>query len=155
MIRPTTAADTPLILSLADKTGVFKPMEIDALRDLLIDYHKSLHATGHRSVTYEIDRQVQGFAYYAPAAMTERSWYLYWIAVMKERHSQGIGGSLLKHVEAAVREQNGRILFIETSSLDHYEPTRRFYDRQGYEETGVLRDYYSEGDHMVVFRKKM
>jgi ribosomal protein S18 acetylase RimI-like enzyme len=47
------------------------------------------------------------------------------------------------------------VLFIETSSLPNYELTRKFYLKHGYEITGVLRDYYSEGDDMVVFRKKM
>ena len=42
---------------------------------------------------------------------------------------------------------------IETSSLPHYEPTRRFYLKHGYELGATLRDFYAEGDDMVVFRK--
>ena len=46
-------------------------------------------------------------------------------------------------------------MFIETSSMPHSEPTRRFYVKQGYAVTGVLFDFYSDGDHMVVFRKRL
>jgi len=39
---------------------------------------------------------------------------------------------------------------IETSSLPHYELTRRFYLKHGYEQAAVLRDFYSDGDDMVI-----
>src|SRR5579884_135368 len=155
MIRPTTSAETPALLDLARTTGVFKPHEIDALQEVLDDYHAGNIAEGHRSISFEKDGRVIGFAYYAPAAMTDRTWYLYWIAVTKQTQAKGIGSTLLRHAENDIRKRNGRVLFIETSSLPHYEPTRRFYLKHGYEMTGQLRDYYADGDDMVVFRKRM
>jgi ribosomal protein S18 acetylase RimI-like enzyme len=155
MIRPTTAADTPRLLRLTEATGVFKPLEIEALGEVLRDYHAANAAFGHRSVTLEEDGAVVGFAYYAPAAMTDRTWYLYWIAVVKDRHRGGHGSLLLRHVEEDTRAQGARLLFIETSSLPHYEPTRRFYLKHGYEVSGTLRDYYADGDDLVVFRKRL
>jgi GNAT superfamily N-acetyltransferase len=153
MIRPTVPADTPTLVELARATAVFKAHEIQALREVLDDYHEENHAHGHHSVTYEQDGQIIGFAYYAPAAMTEGTWYLYWIAVSKQIQARGVGGGLLHHVEEEIHKEAGRVLFIETSSLPHYELTRRFYLKHGYELTAVLRDYYAEGDDMVVFRK--
>lgn len=155
MIRATTPADTPVLLDLAHGTGVFKPHEMQALQEVLDDYHASNKDEGHRCVTYEKDCQVSGFAYYAPAAMTDRSWYLYWIAVTKKTQAKGVGGALLRHVEDDIRKANGRVLFIETSSLPHYELTRKFYLKHHYEQTAVLRDFYTDGDDMVVFRKKL
>jgi ribosomal protein S18 acetylase RimI-like enzyme len=122
---------------------------------VLCDYHAQNHLEGHVAVTYERNGEVLGYAYYAPAAMTDRSWYLYWIAVTRKTQARGIGGQLLKHAEDEIRKRNGRVLFIETSSLPHYDKTRAFYQKQGYEVTGVLRDYYSDGDDMVVFRKRL
>jgi ribosomal protein S18 acetylase RimI-like enzyme len=153
MIRPTVLADTPTILKLAEGTGVFKPHEIVALNEVISDYHATSHGQGHHAVTCEKDGQVIGFAYYAPAAMTDRSWYLYWIAVSKQIQARGVGGRLLRHAEEEIRKLGGRVLFIETSSLPHYELTRKFYLKHGYEVTAVLRDYYTDGDDMVVFRK--
>jgi ribosomal protein S18 acetylase RimI-like enzyme len=153
MIRPTVPADTPTILKIAEGTGVFKSHEIVALNEVLDDYHSDNHAYGHKAVTYEQDGHIIGFAYYAPAAMTERSWYLYWIAVSKQTQAKGVGGGLMHHVEEDIRNNNGRVLFIETSSLPHYDLTRKFYLKHGYEVTAVLRDYYHDADDMVVFRK--
>ncbi len=153
MIRPTAPADTPELLAIAQGTGVFKPMEIEALKEVLDDYHADPQE--HRSVTYEMDGRIGGFAYYAPAAMTDRTWHLYWIAVNKQIHARGIGSQLLRHVEDDIRGQHGRQLLIETSSLPHYDLTRRFYLKHGYEQACVQPDYYADGDHMVVFRKRL
>ena len=155
MIRPTVPADTPLLVALAEATAVFKPLEIEALREVLDDYHESNRQEGHRSVTDERHGRVVGFAYYAPAAMTDRTWYLYWIAVGKQTQARGVGGELLRHAEQDIRAAGGRVLFIETSSLPHYELTRRFYLKHHYEEAAVLADYYADGDDMVVFRKQL
>jgi ribosomal protein S18 acetylase RimI-like enzyme len=87
--------------------------------------------------------------------MTDRSWYLYWIAVARDVQARGIGGRLLAQAEADIRARNGRLMFIETSSLPHSELTRKFYLKHGYTVTGILRDFYSDGDHMVVFRKRL
>lgn len=154
MIRPTLPAETPVLLRLTEATGVFKPNEIQALREVLDDYHATNRAQGHRSVTYEQDGEILGFAYFAPAAMTVRTWYLYWIAVMPTSQARGIGSELLHHVESEICERSGRVLFIETSSLPHYDLTRRFYLKHGYEQEAILRDYYANGDDMVVFRKR-
>ncbi len=155
MIRPILPTDTPVLLELTEATGVFKPLEIEALREVLDDYHATNHAHGHRAATYEQDGRVLGFAYWAPAAMTDRAWYLYWIAVRKDTHGRGIGGALLAHIEEDIRAQRGRILLIETSSLPHYELTRRFYLKHGYDREAVLHDFYTDGDDMVVFRKRL
>lgn len=155
MYRPATPADTPALLELTAGTGVFKPHEIDVLEEVLDDYHAGRSGEGHAAVVAERDGRIVAYAYYAPDVMTDRSWYLYWIAVAKDVQAKGIGGDLLRHVEDDVRRRDGRVLFIETSSLPHSEATRRFYLRQGYAVTGTLRDFYSDGDDMVVFRKRL
>ena len=143
------------MLNWLGSTGVFKPLEIQALREVLDDYHTSNHTQGHRSITFVEREQIVGFAYFAPAAMTDHTWYLYWIAVSPPLHRRGTGARLLRRVEQETGEAGGRLLLIETSSLPHYEKTRRFYLKHGYEQAAVLRDYYADGDDMVVFRKRM
>jgi ribosomal protein S18 acetylase RimI-like enzyme len=155
MIRPVAPADTPALVSLTDATGVFKKHEVQALQEVLDDYHAFNRDDGHVAVVDEREGKIVGYAYYAPAAMTDRTWYLYWIAVTKATQARGIGSGLLRHTEDDIRKRNGRILFIETSSLPHYNPTRKFYLKHGYEEAGVLRDYYADGDDMVVYRKRI
>jgi GNAT superfamily N-acetyltransferase len=154
MIRETEPEETPTLLDLARETNVFKLHELVALSEVLNDYHAKERANGHRSITYEHDHRPIGFAYYAPASMTDRGWYLYWIAVEKRSQAKGIGSALMAKVEADIRQQEGRMLLIETSSLAHYEPTRRFYLKHGYEQACVLSDFYADGDDLVVFRKR-
>jgi ribosomal protein S18 acetylase RimI-like enzyme len=155
MIRPVAAADIPTLLDLTHATGVFKPHEIDALKEVLHDYFAHNLQADHVAVIAEKDGVIQGYAYYAPAAMTDRTWYLYWIAVRSDIQARGVGTKLLLHTEEDIRRRNGRVLFIETSSLPHYDKTRSFYLKNGYEVTGTLRDYYCDGDDMVVFRKRL
>lgn len=155
MIRPTIPEDTPALVELTRATSVFKPLEIQALREVLDDYHSDNHAHGHRCVTFEDNGIILGYAYFAPAEMTDRTWYLYWIAVSKDTQAKGLGGRLLKHVEEAARAAGARILLIETSSLPHYDLTRRFYLKHGYDQEARIRDYYADGDDLVVYRKRL
>lgn len=153
-IRPTVPADTPTLIEIAEGTGVFKPREIDALDEVMSDYYAVNRALGHKAFALEIGGRVVAFSYHAPASMTDRSWYLYWIAVEKSDQAQGLGGRLLRAVEADIAKAGGRMLFIETTGLPHYEPTRRFYLKHGYEQDAVVHDYYADDDDMVIFRKR-
>ncbi|NJS15555.1 MAG: GNAT family N-acetyltransferase, partial [Sphingopyxis sp.] len=65
-----------------------------------------------------------GFVYFAPVAMTDRTWELWWIVVGKSQQGRGTGRWLLDRVELQITQQAGRLLLIETSSTPHYEPTR-------------------------------
>src|SRR5262249_12798666 len=121
MIRPTVPEDSAAIMHLTKVTGVFKPIEIEALKEVLDDYFDSNHALGHQCVTDEEHGTILGYAYYAPTPMTDRTWHLFWIAVTKETQAKGVGGKLLRHVEEAIRKAGGRMLLIETSTLPHYE----------------------------------
>ena len=160
MIRPALPTDTPRLLALTAGTGVFKPYEIDVLEELLDEYHAGALGVEHTAVVLlsgppEHPDSIVGYAYYAPDVMTDRSWYLYWIAIDQSRRGSGLGTRVMQHVEADIRQRQGRLLFIETSSLPHSEPTRRFYLKQGYEINGQLRDFYSDGDDMIIFRKRL
>ena len=47
------------------------------------------------------------------------------------------------------------VAHAETTLLNaSYEPTRRFYARQGYELASRLADFYADGDDLIVFRKR-
>lgn len=155
MIRPTEPADTQPLVALAAKTDVFKPLELVALEEVLCDYFATNKALGHRSISFVVEGKIQGFAYFAPAAMTDRTWYLWWIAVTTDVQTRGIGSQMIAHVEQEIREQRGRVLLVETSSLAHYEPARKFYAKHGYAQEATLRGYYAAGDDMVVFSKQL
>ncbi|MFO0841929.1 MAG: GNAT family N-acetyltransferase [Gemmataceae bacterium] len=153
--RPAQPDDTSTLKALTAGTGVFKPHEIDVLQEVLDGYHARAADSQHVAVVAEQGGRVVGYAYYAPDVMTDRTWYLYWIAVDKTLQAKGVGGRLLRHVEDDIRGRGGRLLLLETSSLPHYELTRKFYLKQGFDVAGVIRDFYSDGDSLVVFRKRL
>ena len=155
MIRPIRPSDTPALVETARGTDAFKPIEIQALQEVLDDYHSQNAAHGHRAVALEAEGKVVGFAYFAEAAMTDRTWSLWWIVVDRALQARGIGGELLQYVEATVFSANGRQLVIETSSLPKYELTRRFYLKYGYSQIAAVKDYYAQADDMLFFCKRM
>jgi GNAT superfamily N-acetyltransferase len=155
MIRPTAPDETEFLVSMAAGTGVFKPLEHDTLRELLGDYHAGEGTDGHRAVSIEDDGRVLGFAYFAPTPMTEATWHLYWIVVDKSVQARGIGAKLMRFVEAEVKAAGGRVLLIETSALPAYELTRKFYLKLAYQQEATVRDFYADGDHQVIFRKRL
>lgn len=157
MVRPPAPADTPALVEIARGTGVFRPAELVALREVLDDYHACDEALGHRALVQTggpPGDDPAGFVYFAPSAMSERGWYLWWIAVDRQRQGQGLGSRLLLDAEAAVRESGARLLLIETSGLPRYAPTRGFYQAHGYQVAAIIPDFYADADDQVVFVKR-
>ncbi len=98
---------------------------------------------------------VLGFAYCEPERMADGTYNLLAIAVDPDRQSEGIGQLIVAAVEQAVRDLEGRLLLVETSSLAEYERTRSFYDRLGYDREAVIREFYAQGEDKIVFRKQL
>lgn len=155
MLRPTTPADTPALLALTAGTGVFKDHEVETLHEVLDDFHREGAEYGHVCLTFEEDGEAAGFVYFTPVALTDRTWELWWIVVDKARQGRGEGRRLLEQVERHVSELGGRLLLIETSSTPHYEPTRRFYLKNGYVLAATIPDFYADGDGKCVYGKRL
>lgn len=96
-----------------------------------------------------------GYACFGPTPSTDRTYDLYWIAVHPDAQRSGAGSALMDAVEARLREDRARLLAIETSSRDDYEPTRRFYDKRGYQESARIRDFYAPGDDRLVLTRRL
>jgi ribosomal protein S18 acetylase RimI-like enzyme len=156
MIRPSLPSDTPELVALAERTAVFKPHELVALQEVLDDYHAANHEYDHASITLVTSSgQIAGFAYYAPTAMTDRTWELWWIAVDPAFQGQGLGKILLNAAEVAVQTAGARLFLIETSSTPIYEPTRAFYVAQAYDAVATIPDFYADGDGKVIFARRL
>jgi ribosomal protein S18 acetylase RimI-like enzyme len=155
MIRPVTPADSPALLALSEGTGFFHPSEIETLEGVLCDLFEHAHHFGHQCVAWDEGNGPVGYVYFAPEEMTDRTWYVWWLAVAADRQNRGIGRKLLAFAESAVRDAGGRLLVIETSATPKYEPTRQFYLRCGYTAAAVIPDLYADGDGMAVFLKRV
>ena len=61
----------------------------------------------------------------------------------------------LRQVEHDLRDQQQRLLLVETSGSPGFSLTRAFYDKSGYAAEARVRDYYQAGDDMVLYRKDL
>jgi ribosomal protein S18 acetylase RimI-like enzyme len=154
-IRLTVMGDTDSLMTLTERTGVFKPHELDALLEVLDDYHETNHEDGHCAMTAEIEGRIVGFVYYGPVPMTDHTWDLWWIAVDPATQGQGIGAKLMSAAEDDMRSKGGRLLTLDTSATAVYQPTRSFYERIGYTLMATLPDYYTDGDGKCIFWKRL
>ena len=153
MIRAAKSADKPAILDVAVDSGLFPAEDVGELGSMM-DSQLGAEAEGHHwIVDADRDGQVLAAAYYAPEALTDGTWNLYFIAVREALKGQGLGSSLLQHVESGLRQNQQRVLLIETSGLDGFQLTRRFYLKHGYSEEARIRDFYAAGEDKVVFWK--
>lgn len=153
-IKPVTPATKPAVLNVAESCGLFQPEEVGELNGM-IDALIAGELEGHQWLALEEDGLVKGAAYFAPETFADGVWNLYFIGVLAERQGKGLGTALLKYVEDELRASGQRILIIETSGLDGFELTRKFYDQHGYTVEARIRDYYQEGEDKVVFWKKL
>ncbi len=62
---------------------------------------------------------------------------------------------MMDFIENYLRENEGRTLIVDTSSLADYEQSRNFYKRLGYKKEAVIRDFWSEGDDKITYWKKL
>ena len=154
MIRPAIPNDEPDLLALAEETGMFKEGELEALAGMVAEYFAGTLGDDHFWVIDD-DGGLQGAAYYAQETMAYGVWNLYFIGVRQAGRRQGRAGDLLRHVEHALQERGARLLIIETSGFDAFEPARRLYRQHGYDEEARIREFYSAGQDKIIFRKKL
>lgn len=59
----------------------------------------------------------------------------------------------MQFVEQRLREQDARLVLVETSGLPAFERTRTFYRKIGYEQEARIREFYAPREDKIVFRK--
>ena len=156
MIVAATEADGSQIKSITAQAGVFSQEEIECVSELWDEYLTSgPNECGYNFIVYRDGDRVLGFACYGPRDLTYGTFDLYWIAVEPAVRCNGVGRALLTASEEAVRQQGGRMLIAETSGTPHYETTRKFYIRMGYENEATIKDFYAVSDDLMIFTKRM
>jgi ribosomal protein S18 acetylase RimI-like enzyme len=156
MILVATKDDGQQIHTINAATTVFNQDEVECVDELWGEYQaQGPERSGYYFIVFKEDERVRGYACYGPRALTDRTYDLYWIAVDPNSRGGGIGKKLLVATEEAVRKLGVRLLIVETSGLPKYEPTRAFYLATGYLLEATLKDFYSDGDDLVIFTKRL
>jgi D-alanine-D-alanine ligase len=156
MIIPATEADGSQIQSITARTGVFSPEEVDSVQVMWTEFLTlGPEDSGYHFIVYRDGDQVCGFAIYGPRDLTDGVFDLYWIAVDPTVQCKGVGRALLTASEEAVRAMDGRMLVAETSGTPYYEPARKFYFAMGYANEAIIKDFYTPGDDLMIFIKRI
>jgi GNAT superfamily N-acetyltransferase len=78
-----------------------------------------------------------------------------WLAVVRERHRQGIGSRLLDGLSHAAGEAGAKRISVDTLAATHdYEPyarSRAFYEARGFQLAGVEPGGFPEGSDKATY----
>ena len=153
MIRKLKQADIKEIEKILKKIPAFTDSEADVAMELIHIAAGNALQTDYHIYVYEEDGMVLGYHCTGKRPLTDAVFDLYWIVADPESKIKGIGKSLLEHAENFVKENNGRWFLAETSSKESYSKTRNFYLRNHFTIVAQINDFYSVGDHLMVFGK--
>ncbi len=143
------------LVSITGATGFFRPEEVEVAREVLSDAARDGESSGY-AVRVAADLEgLLGYVCFGPTPGTQGAWDIYWIAVRTERQGRGIGSGLMNLAEEEIRRSSGRLIVVETSSQEMYEPTRGFYRSLGYREASRIPDFYDVGDDRLTFVKAL
>jgi ribosomal protein S18 acetylase RimI-like enzyme len=146
----------PRLETIVRATGVFSEEEIGVAMELFDQgVTADLAPLDYEFIGAFDDDELIGYVCFGPSPSTDRTFDLYWIAVHPDAQGAGAGAALMSEVERRLWSRRARLIVIETSSRNDYAPTRRFYQKRGYQETARLRDFYAPGDDRVVLTKRV
>jgi len=150
-IRSVVRQDIYALKSILDSIDLF-PSEM--LEEMISTYF-TVPDSGNFWYTLEQDGIPVCFAYCAPEKLTDQTYNLYAIGVRADLHGQGLGGAMMNHIESDLKAKGKRILLVETSGTADFKLTRDFYLKKNYTLEATIRDFWAEGDHKVIFWKKL
>jgi ribosomal protein S18 acetylase RimI-like enzyme len=150
-----SAEDKQTLLPILKNTPEFKPIEVTVAEELIDNYLTHGTSSGYHIQIAEDEGKVVGYVCFGETPCTVGTWDIYWIAVDQEKRGRSIGKTLSEVAENTIKQANGRLIIIETSSVPLYENTRKFYLARGYEIVARIPDFYMPGDDKLIMQKKL
>ncbi len=152
-LRPMQPEEVAELVQITTDTGFFRTEEVAVADEVLSACAGKGKDSGYQVYVAAHDGGLLGYVCFGPTPLTRGAWDIYWIAVAPSHQRHGIGNLLMQQAEGEVRAQGGRLILLETSSLELYEPTHSFYRSQGYREVSCIPDFYDVGDAQITFAK--
>ena len=151
-----TPADRAVFEKILASSGFFYDFEIEVALSLADEtFTHGEDKSGYYWIKLVEEGEIIGFATFGPNPSSVHSWDIYWIAMHEEQRNKHYGSLILKESENRILSLGGKIAWAETSGRPLYEPTRHFYERNGYELEATLREFYGPGDSKLVYRKEL
>ena len=154
-IRALASADRQRVEAILNAVGNFNASEIKIALELIDSTLANPQSPDYLIFVLEDDRRiVQGYVCFGPTPLTDYTYDFYWMAVDPRRQRRGFGRKLIGFVEQEVQRRGGKLLVLETSSMESYQRTVRIYRQRGYEQLVQIKDFYRKGDDKIIFVKR-
>nr|WP_240896048.1 GNAT family N-acetyltransferase [Kineococcus siccus] len=151
-MRTVTPADTPQVVDLVVAAGMFSREEAGFLHEALLP-----DGDGGTCLVEDADdgAGLASVLFYRPEEGSERAFDLTMIAVRPDLQGGGRGAALVRHLEQDLRERGQRLVVVRTSGTPQYDRSRAFYRGLGYAEHTRVPDYWTDGDDLVLFTRRL
>lgn len=155
MIRNTIATDKAALFDILRESGEFDA-DAQAHVEATLDAHLS-GPSGAIWLTAEHpdDAEPAGVAYCNPEPVTAGTWNLLMLWTRRGKQGRGVGSALVLELERRLQTVEARLLLVETSALPAFDAARVFYERCGFMREAVIRHFYAQDDHKVVYVKSL
>lgn len=150
-IRAVAQSDLDAIKKVIDSSGLFPSEYLD---EMISDYFSNPETEAIWVTCIDHDTPV-AVAYCEPEKLTEGTYNLLAIGVMQTSQGKGIASQMMMHIEFMLKQKGGRILIVETSSDEAQLSARKLYEKIGYTQEAVIRDFWKDGEDKIVFWKKL
>ena len=150
-IRAVSEADIPQLKHVIDSSELFPSEYLDEM----IDDYLNNEETQDMWFAYYEGKKPLAVGYCVPEELTDGTYNLLAIGVAQKSQRQGIAREMMSYIEAQLRQLAGRILIVETSSDDSQIAARAFYKSINYDQVAVIQDFWKDGEHKIVFLKRL
>lgn len=150
-IRAIQANDIEELKKVCDSSGLFPSEYLD---EMVSDYFNNSD-TQDIWFTYIDNKKPVAIGYCVPEKFTNETYNLLAIGVSQDTQRKGIASQMMKYIEQLLKNKGGRILIVETSSDDAQIGARKLYQKIGYTQEAVIRDFWNVGEDKIVFWKRL
>ena len=150
-IRAVSQTDINELKIVVDSSNLFPS---DYLEEMISNYFNNSDSE-ELWFTYIENKVPAAIGYCVPEKFTEGTYNLLAIGVLKALQGKGIASEMMNYIETVLKQKGARVLIIETSSDDAQIGARKFYEKLGYTQEAVIRDFWKDGEDKLVFWKKL
>lgn len=147
--------DINRVHEIVESTGFFYDHEVEIAAELVAERIAKGESTGYFFVFAEVDGKTVAYSCFGPITMSKTCFDLYWIVTHNDYRGKGIGKKILEETFSQARLMGCKIIIAETSGLEHYSPTRAFYNSTGFEMEARIKNFYDEGDDKVFYTQRI
>lgn len=150
-IRTVISSDIEGLKKVLDSSGLFPSEYLD---EMISDYLNNAE-TQDIWFTYEENNTPTAIGYCVPEKLTNGTYNLLAIGVSQDAQRNGVATAMMSYIEQQLKQKEGRILIVETSSDDAQIGARKFYEKIGYTQMAIIPDFWNDGEDKIVFGKKL